>query len=304
MSIRIDIVLFRNGKGRPLRSRRGPADWGQRSRVWPRSPWPSGARCCSGRAGGDDVGGVGLERRPAVSCRSCSRAYSKRRNTTRSASSTTGNGGNAGVQDVQAHRSQFAVQTRPPLKSDCGTTYVKLFLDGLCIAVNRSNQLSNASIGQVEGHLPGDRHELEPGAGFRPVDDDRRRSGATRAPACTRSSSRRFSAGRRRHRTCCSRRATALWRPRCTGTRTRSDTSDSLTRAPATASRTSRSTASRAMQAHIKNESYPLFRYIWGCCRSRTRTFRSRSSSTGCGRARPRAGIINRAGAVPAFNKH
>ena len=32
-----------------------------------------------------------------------------------------GNGGNAGVQDVQAHRSQFAVQTRPPLRSDSGT---------------------------------------------------------------------------------------------------------------------------------------------------------------------------------------
>ena len=45
-------------------------------------------------------------------------------------------GGNAGVKDVQQHRSQFAIQTRPPLPSDRGTTYDKLFLDGLCIAVN------------------------------------------------------------------------------------------------------------------------------------------------------------------------
>ena len=48
-------------------------------------------------------------------------------------------GGNAGVKDVQAGRSQFAINTRPPLPSDSGTTYVKLFLDGLCIAVNKSN---------------------------------------------------------------------------------------------------------------------------------------------------------------------
>ena len=48
-------------------------------------------------------------------------------------------GGNAGVKDVQSGRRQFAVQTRPPLPSDAGTTYFKLFLDGLCVAVNRQN---------------------------------------------------------------------------------------------------------------------------------------------------------------------
>jgi ABC-type phosphate transport system substrate-binding protein len=45
-------------------------------------------------------------------------------------------GGNAGVKDVQSGRSQFAINTRPPEPSDAGTTYVKLFLDGLCIDVN------------------------------------------------------------------------------------------------------------------------------------------------------------------------
>src|ERR1700704_1950700 len=43
----------------------------------------------------------------------------------------TANGGNAGVKDVQAGRSQFAGQARPPLPSDAGTTYTKAYLDGL-----------------------------------------------------------------------------------------------------------------------------------------------------------------------------
>jgi phosphate transport system substrate-binding protein len=55
-------------------------------------------------------------------------------------------GGNQGVKDVQAGRSQFAVNTRPPLPSDHGTTYFKVFLDGLCVAVNPSNTLSNLSL--------------------------------------------------------------------------------------------------------------------------------------------------------------
>jgi phosphate transport system substrate-binding protein len=58
-------------------------------------------------------------------------------------------GGNAGVKDVQSGRAQFAINTRPPLPSDSGTTYVKLFLDGLCIGVNQSNSLSNISVGDL-----------------------------------------------------------------------------------------------------------------------------------------------------------
>jgi phosphate transport system substrate-binding protein len=61
----------------------------------------------------------------------------------------TANGGNAGVADVQAGRSQFAGQARPPLPSDAGTTYIKLYLDGLCMDVNPANRLSNISIPQV-----------------------------------------------------------------------------------------------------------------------------------------------------------
>jgi phosphate transport system substrate-binding protein len=55
-------------------------------------------------------------------------------------------GGNAGVKDVQTRHSQFAVNTRAPLPSDSGTTQFKLYLDGLCVDVNKANSLSNLSI--------------------------------------------------------------------------------------------------------------------------------------------------------------
>jgi phosphate transport system substrate-binding protein len=58
----------------------------------------------------------------------------------------TANGGNAGIQDVQQGRSMFAGQARPPLPSDAGTIYIKMYLDGLCIDVNPQNSLSNISI--------------------------------------------------------------------------------------------------------------------------------------------------------------
>src|SRR3954471_6060846 len=61
----------------------------------------------------------------------------------------TADGGNAGVKDVQQGRSQFAVNPRPPLPSDSGTTYRQMFLDGLCIDVNSANSLSNISIGNL-----------------------------------------------------------------------------------------------------------------------------------------------------------
>ena len=59
-------------------------------------------------------------------------------------------GGNQGVKDIQSGRSEFAVNTRPPLPSDHGTTYIKIFLDGLCVGVNRSNSVGNLSITQVK----------------------------------------------------------------------------------------------------------------------------------------------------------
>lgn len=61
----------------------------------------------------------------------------------------TANGGNAGVKDVQNGTSQFAGNARTPLPSDAGTTYIKMFLDGLCIDVNPKNKLNDISIQQV-----------------------------------------------------------------------------------------------------------------------------------------------------------
>jgi phosphate transport system substrate-binding protein len=61
----------------------------------------------------------------------------------------TANNGNAGAKDVQQGKSQFAVQTRPPLPSDSGLSYSKLFLDGLCVAVNPANSLTGLTIQQV-----------------------------------------------------------------------------------------------------------------------------------------------------------
>src|SRR3954453_2463477 len=59
------------------------------------------------------------------------------------------NGGNAGVKDVQNGKSQFAGQARAPLPSDAGTTYIKLYLDGLCIDTNRSNTVSNIDVAKL-----------------------------------------------------------------------------------------------------------------------------------------------------------
>ena len=61
----------------------------------------------------------------------------------------TANNGNAGAKDVQDGKSAFALQTRPPLPSDSGLSYSKLFLDGLCVAVNPANTVNNLSIAQV-----------------------------------------------------------------------------------------------------------------------------------------------------------
>jgi phosphate transport system substrate-binding protein len=62
----------------------------------------------------------------------------------------TANNGNAGAKDVQDGKSAFAFQTRPPLPSDSGLSYSKLFLDGLCVAVNPANVLNNLTISQVK----------------------------------------------------------------------------------------------------------------------------------------------------------
>jgi phosphate transport system substrate-binding protein len=58
-------------------------------------------------------------------------------------------GGNAGVKDVQAGRSQFAIQTSQPSASAGHTTWDQLFLDAVTIDVNRANALKQTSIPSV-----------------------------------------------------------------------------------------------------------------------------------------------------------
>jgi len=67
----------------------------------------------------------------------------------------TANNGNAGVADVQAGRSAFALQTRPPLPSDTGTSYSKLFLDALTISVNPANKLTDLKIATAKDIFTG-----------------------------------------------------------------------------------------------------------------------------------------------------
>ncbi len=85
----------------------------------------------------------------------------------------TADGGNAGIKDVQNGVSQFAGQARTPLPSDAGTTYIKFYLDGLCMDVNPKNQLTEHQHPADPRHLPGPVDELEPGSGLGPGDDDR-----------------------------------------------------------------------------------------------------------------------------------
>src|ERR1700744_5266282 len=58
----------------------------------------------------------------------------------------TADGVNSGCKDVQNGSSQFAGRARTPLPSDTGTTYIKLYLDGLCMDVNPKNKLTNVSV--------------------------------------------------------------------------------------------------------------------------------------------------------------
>jgi phosphate transport system substrate-binding protein len=64
-------------------------------------------------------------------------------------------GGNAGVADVQAGRSAFAIQTAPPVLANSGTIFNKLFLDALCIDVNSQNSLSNVTTATLKNIFTG-----------------------------------------------------------------------------------------------------------------------------------------------------
>jgi phosphate transport system substrate-binding protein len=212
-------------------------------------------------------------------------------------------GGNAGVQDVQSGRSQFAIQTRPPLASDAGTTYVKLFLDGLCLAVNPSNSLSNVSLTQAK-------------AMFTAVDTNWTQVQGSNLNTTIDPVGRNSAAGTYTFF------QTAVLSGATQASNVQQQTSDGLVAVAVGHDRSAIGYVGLAHSgkgsgvkkltiggvpcddAHIKNESYPLFRYIWGVfptVKANTQVekfFDWVSSNKSAGK------VISKAGAVPAFNRH
>ena len=212
-------------------------------------------------------------------------------------------GGNAGVQDVQAGRRLFAVNTRPPLPSDSGTTYFKLFLDGLCVAVNPSNGVSDLSTTAAKNIFTGVATNWSQIAGSNLT--------TTIDPV-----GRNSSAG-----------SYTFFQQAILGGKTQSSNVQQVTSDGLVATAVSKDPNAigyvglahvnkgsgvkpltlngiACNQANIKNESYPLFRYIWGVVPSNGAS-RAVERFFDWVRTSKQAGqIINRAGAVAAFNKH
>lgn len=212
-------------------------------------------------------------------------------------------GGNAGVQDVQQGRSQFAINTRPPLRSDSGTTYFKLFLDGLCIIVNPHNSLSDISIGETKNiFLATDTNWSQvSGSGLATTIDPVGRNSA---------------AG-----------LYTFFQQAVLGGKTQASNVNPLTADGLVANAVSKdanaigyvglshSSSSLGVKKltigtipcdapHIKNESYPLFRYDWGVLPSARPNIQVEKFFDWVRTSKAAGQIIGRAGAVPAFNKH
>jgi phosphate transport system substrate-binding protein len=211
-------------------------------------------------------------------------------------------GGNAGVKDVQAGHRLFAVNTRTPLPSDSGTSQFKLFLDGLCVAVNPSNSLSNLSIGQAKDI-------------FRGVDTNWSQVGGSNLSATIDPVGRNSSAG-----------SYTFFQSAVLGGATQSSnvhpvTSDGLV---ATAVHSDPSAIGYVGLAHsgassgvkkvslngvacndsnIKNETYPLFRFIWGVVPTSNPSTQVEQFFDWVRTSKAAGKIIASAGAVPAFNK-
>ena len=211
-------------------------------------------------------------------------------------------GGNAGVQDVQAGRRLFAVNTRPPLPSDSGTTYFKLFLDGLCVAVNPANSLSDLPVATAKLIFTGKATNWSQVAGSNltsTIDPVGRNSaagsytffqqavlgGATQSSNVSQQTSDGLVA------TAVSKDQNAIGYVGLAHSGKGSGVKTVTLKGVA------------CNQANIKNETYPLFRYIWGVLPTNSSS-RAVEKFFDWVRTSKQAGqIINRAGAVAAFNK-
>ncbi len=211
-------------------------------------------------------------------------------------------GGNAGVKDVQAGRSQFAVNTRPPLPSDSGTTQYKIFLDGLCVAVNNDNSLSEASLTTIKNVFLGltTTWSSVPGSNLTTTIDPIGRNST---------------AG-----------SYTFFQSAVLGGKTQSqnvlpETSDGLVEQKIKQdpnaigyvglAHSGKGSGIKALalngvsctQANIKNESYPLFRYIWAVLPTKKPSVAVEQFVDWMRTSKQAGKIISKAGAVPAFNK-
>jgi phosphate transport system substrate-binding protein len=216
------------------------------------------------------------------------------------------NGGNAGVKYVQEHRALFAVNTRPPLKSDAGTTYIKIFLDGLCVAVNPRNSLSNLSITNTANIFLG----LD--TTWNQVPDNNLGS-ATIEPvgrASTAGSYTFFQSAVLNGKT----QASSVEQEGTDGQVAQivSESSNAigyvgLAHSHGTGVKTLSINGVGCNTATIKNESYPLWRWIWAVIPTPSKTQKPNAQVekfiNWVATSAKAGGVISRAGAVPAFNK-
>jgi ABC-type phosphate transport system substrate-binding protein len=214
----------------------------------------------------------------------------------------TPDGGNAGVKDVQQGRSQFAINTRPPLPSDGGTTQFKIFLDGLCVGVNPSNSLSNITLAALKNVFLGLTTNWSDVAGS---------SLSTAIDPIGRNST----AG-----------SYTFFQTAVLGGKTQAsnvlpETSDGLVAqgikndgnaigyvglahaGSGSGVKTLAINGIACNQSTIKAETYPLFRYIWAVIPSASPNSQVEKFIQWVRTSKPAGQVINLGGAVPAFNK-
>jgi phosphate transport system substrate-binding protein len=210
-------------------------------------------------------------------------------------------GGNAGVKDVQAGRVEFAINTRPIEPSDSGTTYKKLFLDALCIDVNSGNSLSNVSLTSLKNVFLGTDTSWSQVSGSNlsaTIDPVGRNStagqytffqqavlnGSTQASNVSQLTSDGLVA------TSVTKDPDAIGYVGLAHSTEKGEKALSVNGVPCTAK-------------YVKNESYPLFRYDWAVLPSSNPNIAVEQFFSWVTTSAAAGTVINKAGAVAAFNK-
>jgi phosphate transport system substrate-binding protein len=213
----------------------------------------------------------------------------------------TANGGNAGVKDVQQGRSQFAGNTRPPLPSDSGTTWKQLFLDGLCVDVNSSNHLGNIAVDQLAdvflGNVP--NWGQVPGSGLTTTIDPVGRDATAGTYTFFQS---------------------AVLKGKTQASNVNTVTSDGLVanavahdpnaigyvgfaHSAGSGLKTVKLNGVPCAPKYVKNQTYPLSRYVWFVTPSTNPDPAAVAFATWIRTSAAAGRILAKAGAVPAFNK-